>query len=274
MEFKPFRLHYTAPDQHAAPRYAEQIEAAYEELSSNLGLQLAGTTDLFLCPTEELFNELTGNLVPHWGEGVADPIHNLIVLKSPELTGNRQRFPRLVRHELIHILVGRAVRSPQSVPKWFSEGVAMFFSRDEEFASGKAISKALLSDSVIPLDEIDDVLRFHSAKARLAYEESYSFTAFIEEQLGKGSLLRLIRELRQRPNFSEAFAQALGVHLFDLEFEWMQYVAKKYRWRFFLDFETFLWIFVLFLFILVVIRIRFRNRAVMKRWDEEEGLAE
>jgi len=265
-----FRIYYAESDRVHARDLSIILQNAYPELVDKLGFELSKPVNIFLAHSVESFENLTGNIVPHWGEGVADPTQSLIVVKSPSVSKNIERFPKLIRHELVHILMGQTLDYPQTIPRWFTEGIAIYFSGDEEFTGGEAISKALLTDSIIPLDEIDNVLKFQSAKARLAYEESYSFTMFLEKQLGDGTLVKLVRELRTGKSFEQAFSDLFRVDLFDIELQWYDFIEDKYRWRFLLDFETFLWIFILFLFILGFVMIRLRNRRILKRWEQEE----
>ncbi len=269
----PFEIFYLNPDNSNSHLVASLFETAYLDFAAKLNFKLQGTVSVFLCPTEAVFARLTGNSVPHWGEGVADPLNSLIILKSPALTGNHDRLPKLVRHELSHILIGQAISEPRLLPKWFNEGIAIYLSADEEFKPGKAISKALVSDSIIPLDEIDDVLKFQQAKARLAYEESYSFLNFLVKKNGVGAIAALLTELKRGVAWEEAFEYVFHDDIFDAELAWYDYIEKEYRWSFLVDFEMFLWIFILLLFILVVAAIRLRNRRTIKRWDEEERMA-
>jgi len=83
----------------------------------------------------------------------------------------------------------------------------------------------------------------------------------------------LIHALNKDLTFEATFTQVFEADLFELELEWYEFLEKKYRWRFLLDFETFLWIFILFLFIFVFVAIRFKNRRIMNRWEEEEEVA-
>jgi len=252
---------------------ADLFQIAYAELANKLTLKIRRPVDVFLCPTQDIFNQLTGNFIPDWGEGVADPVRGVIILKSPSLADNQNRLPKLVRHELTHILIGQAVANPQILPKWFNEGMAIYCSADEAFTAGEAISKALISDSIIPLDEIDEVLQFHRAKAQLAYEESFSFTLYLIEQYGLDRIVRLIQASSSGKSFDQLFEEVFGLDIFDVELEWYDHIAEKYRWRFLLNFETYLWIFILLLFILVFVAIRLRNRRLMKKWEEEDHYA-
>lgn len=270
LEAPPFVIFYTENDKAFADETSSLLKIFYEELSKKIGLELNDTVRTFLCPSEKSFNELTDNLIPDWGEGVADPVQNVIILKSPSQMDDQNHFPKLVKHELVHILIGHSAKNPRDLPKWFNEGIASYLSADERVSSGEAISKALISDSIIPLDEIDGVLRFQRTKATLAYEESYSFTAYLVENYGFENMVNLIQELQTEKTFAHVFRDVYGIDLFEAEIAWYQYMEKKYRWHFLLDFENYLWISILLLFILVFLAIKLRNRRTLKKWDEEE----
>lgn len=269
-ESSHFRVFFDASDRSNAIELMDLLQTGYEELQFKLQTQVSDTIQVFLCPNEKSFDTLTGKMVPHWGEGVADPQNHVIVLKSPKFSKNYDRFPKLVLHELIHIFVGELNRQAIDIPRWFNEGIAIYLSKDPDFAGGQAISKALISNSILALDEIDDVLNFHKEKARLAYEESYSVFLFIEDKFGKEWIFELLGNLKQQPNFNQAFLQTFDMDLIDFEWEWMQFLEKKYRWSFLLDFETYLWIFILVTFILVFVAIKIRNRKVLKKWENQE----
>lgn len=273
LENSPFQIFYSNQDKFYVDELSNLLGSSEDDLSKKIGLKIADPVKVFLCSSDRIFAELTGNFIPHWGAGVADPVRSVIVLKSPSVTGDHENFPKLVRHELVHILIGQSVRFPEALPRWFSEGIAILFSNDEQFATGKAISKALISDSIVPLDEIDDVLKFQQAKARLAYEESYSFTQFLEEKFGFDGLVKLIGVLNRSHSFDKTFSEVFEADLFELELEWYQSLESKYRWRFLQDFEIFLWISILFLFIFVFVVIRLRNRRIMNKWEKDERLA-
>ena len=268
-----FRLYYTEVEEKATWDLATYLENEYSKLSQALGFTLIDTVSVFLSPTQEVFDQLTGHVIPDWGEGVADASRNAIIIKLTSLFKGPRRLAKLMRHELVHILIGQVVRPSRRIPRWFNEGLACYFSYDEAFSSGKSISKALISDSIIPLNEIDEVLNFQTEKARLAYEESFSVIAFIEDEFGDGTALAILTELKRGDDFGRAFLVATGQDLIDFELSWLRHIEEKYRWRFLLDFDTFIWILMLALFLSVFVAVKLRNRRTMKRWEEEEGLA-
>jgi hypothetical protein len=265
------KIYYTAANRSLAAALPAMFENEYADLSAKLGLQLDIPVQVLLAPTPEKFNELTGHLIPDWGEGVADAARGLIILKTLS-PSSRDRLRKLVRHELTHILIGRGVAQPETLPRWFHEGLAIYFSYDEEFAGGAAISKALISNSVVPLNEIEDVLKFQTEKARLAYEESFSAVLYLEEEFGFAGIAAILAELKAGKAFDDAFEEYTGLSAAEFELNWLRFVEQKYRWRFLLDFETYLWILILLLFVLVFFGIKWRNRRTLKRWEDEEKI--
>jgi len=273
LESHPFQFFFTKSDKLYAEELSSLFQNAYFDLKNRIELDIQKSVSVFLTPNQEVFNKLTGNAVPHWVEGVADPLRSLIILKSPMMTDRHERLPKLVRHELTHILIGQSVPNPTVLPKWFNEGMAIHLSADEEFTAGEAISKALLSNSTISLSEIDEVLQFQQAKAALAYEESYSFILYLIEEYGFGAVIKLIQQLNSSSSFEQAFQKSFGVDLFEAELDWFVHIEKKHRWSFLVNFEIYLWILILVIFILAFLGIRIRNKRTMQRWEREEGSA-
>jgi hypothetical protein len=132
------------------------------------------------------------------------------------------------------------------------------------------VSKALLTNSIIPLVEIDDVLTFHTSKAQLAYQESYLAVIFLIEKFGIESIKKVVAALALEENSDKAFLKAIGMDLLDYDIAWYKYIKRKFRWHFLVEFETYLWIFILMLFIFGFILIRRRNKKIIESWDDDE----
>ena len=96
---------------------------------------------------------------------------------------------------------------------------------------------------------------------------------YLIETYGLPKIAHLINELKGQNSFEHAFQNVYEIDLFEAELNWYNYIEKKYRWSFLLDFDTYLWIFILILFTLVFVAIKLRNRKTIKNWEEEERLA-
>ncbi len=268
-----FQVYYPASQQRYVAPLVELLQEEYARVTHQLGVTFRRPARVYLAPNQETFQRLTGGLVPDWGAGVADLSRGVVVLQMPGSAGEIPRFRKTVRHEFIHLLVGQAIQPVGLVPTWFHEGLAVSLSYDEEFSGGEAISKALLSNSIVTLDEIDHVLQFQREKARLAYEQSYSAVRYLEQRFGQDALTTFLKALSHATSFERTFEEVFGLSLADFELDWYRHIEKNYRWRFLLDFETFLWIFMLAVFIFVFVAIKWRNRRTLKRWEEEERRA-
>ena len=153
---------------------------------------------------------------------------------------------------------------------WLNEGLAVYYSGEKGFASGSLVSKALVTNSIIPLSEIDEVLQFHVEKAQLAYQQSYLAVDYLFEEYGSDAVKNIIHKLGQGLNINQAFLDGINLDLWQFEDEWYEYIKRKFRWHFLVEFENFLWVFILVLFILGFLLVRRRNKRIIQQWQEED----
>ncbi|MEE4311255.1 MAG: peptidase MA family metallohydrolase [candidate division KSB1 bacterium] len=262
----PFRIHYIEPDRESAKLIGKTIDTFYPRLRTELGYSESSAIRIYLCKSEDIFNTLGMGQIPHWSAGFAVPGQKTIVLKT--YTGRTAQVKTTI-HEITHILLHGATGN-KYIPRWFNEGLAVYYSDDKEFASSSLISKALITNSLIPLGEIDRVLSFHTSKAQLAYQQSYLTVIFIIDTYGVSALKHIVKALSVEGSADEAFKSAIGLDLSDFEKDWLKYIEQKHRWNFLIDFESYLWVFILLLFILGFILIRRRNKKTLQHWEEED----
>jgi hypothetical protein len=178
-------------------------------------------------------------------------------------------YEKIAIHELTHILLNQAVRG-QPIPRWLNEGIAVYFSREKAFASNSLVSKALLTNSIIPLHEIDNVLSFHAEKAQLAYQESYLAVRFLFEHFGDEKVKSILQQLSNGSGIQNAMYYSIGLSFNQFEQLWLEKISKSHRWQFLMDFDNYLWIFVLLIFLIGVFVVRKRNQAKIKQWEEDD----
>ena len=266
----PFIIYYQGKNQKNAKQVLTTLQTSYPKLLMELGINSNDSTTVFICPSEEIFTQFVGKNFPDWSAGVASPNRNTIILKTPNLLPGYADNDKIAIHELTHILLHKAVKG-KPIPRWFNEGLAVYYSGEKAFASSSLVSKALITKSVIDLQDIDDVLNFYREKAQLAYQESYLAIRFLFEQFGNKKVKQIIFLMSKGKNLDQAFLETIGMDALDFEYEWYHQIKKKYRWHFLLDFDSYLWILILLLFILGFILIRFRNKQTIQRWDHEDN---
>lgn len=268
----PFTVFYTKTDAENAIRVLKILQSAYPKLSADFSDSTDHPIRVFLCPSESIFNEITGHRIPEWGEGAANTSQRKIILKSPNWVIYSMDLKTLVIHELTHIILASVVNQ-YAIPRWLNEGIAIYYSQDASLSSGSLISKALLSGSIIPLSDIDYVLKFERSRAQLAYQESYFAVRYLVELYGEDMLKKLIHGIGNGQDQEHIFLQTLGKSFAAFERDWLLYLKKGHKWDFLQDMSIFLWICIGLLFIVTIIGFYWRKRQTLKQWDEAENEA-
>ncbi len=265
----PFTLYFQETDSKNAENILNTLNENYPILSQQLGIELQDTVFIFISPTKKSFRQFVGKTFPEWSDGVASPSRNSIILKSPRLQPDYPDNSKIVIHELTHILVDKITKGTP-IPRWLNEGLSVYYSGEKGFASSSLVSKALISKSVIPLSDIDRVLRFHLEKAQLAYQESYLAVRYLFNEYGEAEVREILNLVGNGLNLNDAFIRVIDTDLWEFETEWLEHIKKKYRWQFLMDFDTYLWILMGLLFLLGFALMRMRNRRKIQQWEEEE----
>lgn len=265
-----FTVYFQPEDSLNAKTILAILREEYPLIRHDMDAELNIPVGLFIAPSFQSFTRLTGGAVPHWGEAVADPIRQIIVIKSPRWARPSDALRTIVIHELIHLMTGQ-MAGPVRVPRWLNEGLAIYFSGETQYLEARQVSRAQLTRQLIPLESIDAVLSFEQNKAHLAYAESFLAVSFLIEQYGENSIPILLNHLRKSGDFRMAFQKTYGQPFFQFEKEWRYYLKEKYRWSIFLEFETIVWGGIVLLFFIAVLAIFYRNRRTMARWEAEES---
>jgi hypothetical protein len=260
-----FVVYYLSRNNSIAESLLQTLEVFYPRLVQEIGCPNVSPIEVFLCNSEDSYQQLIGKSLPEWSAGVAIPGKKTIILKDFDNTLSQTAI-----HELTHVLLKAAVDN-KPVPTWFNEGLAIYFSEEKEFASSSLISKALTTNSILPLNEIERVLFFDKYKAQLAYQESYLAVLFLIEKFGVPGMQNTIHAFARNDDPDQALREGIGVSLEEFEQQWLSHIEHKYRWYFLIDIDSFFWILMVLLFILGFIIMKFRNRRKIKQWETEEN---
>jgi predicted metallopeptidase len=181
-----FAFYFHAEDERLAKSLTAQAEQIREEIIQDLGLDFYGVTQAYLTSSPSEYAEIQPRgWVPTWSAAVAYPSLNLIIMKSPRvMKGGHMDLAKVFKHELTHVAVGRAFRGREEVPRWLDEGLAMYESREWSFSRVSTMTKAVLTDSLIPLSEITTSFPRELARAELAYSQSFYLISFLVSKFG------------------------------------------------------------------------------------------
>lgn len=265
----PFLYTYHGKDEKLIDKLDRELRKKLKYIESRLRCELDGRVQIFLTLTLQDFNMLTRGRVPSWAGGVAYPRRGAVVLKTPLFFGQGVPVEVLAAHELTHILIHKIV-GDNYLPRWFEEGLCQVLSGETRHGSLGRLGRAAVSDRLMGLPRVDDVLGFSGPDADLAYAESRSAVAWLVERYGWETIVSLLRSVGKGTDFEDAFPAIIGVEYEYWQVEWIEYAKKKYSLAVLLDIDNLIWVFIFMLGALAVTVVFIRRRLQFRRWLEEE----
>jgi hypothetical protein len=133
-------------------------------------------------------------------------------------------------------------------------------------------SSSVLTGRLPRLEDLDAAFLASEARARAAYAASFDFVRFARRRLGPGIVGQVVRGARER-GFEPAWETATGEPLQKTEDAWRHDSLLLYRWVPTLTGTGTLWGVITVLAFAAFARRRARVRAILERWEREEGPA-
>lgn len=269
----PFVLYYSGADSaEVIPRLAESLQARLPALEEAVGVRMPSSAHIYVTLSRSEFFQYTQGGAPNWAGGIAYPQRNLIVVKHPLFFGQGVPLEILIAHEITHLLTHRATRD-NYLPRWLDEGLCVALSGENRAGSLGRLGRAALADRLMGLPRVDQVLRFSSPEADLAYSEAQSAAQYLYDRFKPPAVRELLRRIGEGQEFDEAFYLATGVGYEAFQIEWMRHARTKYRWYAVMDLENLIWIVILLLALVagaVTLIRRRRQMRAMEQMEEED----
>ena len=155
-----------------------------------------------LVPDRAEFDRLVRDLlkieieVPSHPARIAQPQRTDMVVLSPTAYPDHSifeyvpdEFRRLLVHELIHMVEEFLSPDIESIPGWWSEGLAVYFSEQARFEDGfRKVALDAIASEQIP--DLDKVLK----DGRMAYDWGWTLVQWIDRTMGRDVVLKIVRE--------------------------------------------------------------------------------
>jgi len=174
------------------------------------------------------------------------------------------------RHELTHILLGDAF-GERPVPSWLHEGMAQLMEGAWDFHRISAMTRAVMSDEIIPLWDLEVSFPADLRKAEVAYAESYYFLSFFLNRFGRRALQNFILETSRGVDMDLALSRATGMRLRDIIKLWEQYIRVRFNWIPIITGGGALWFAASFVLLMGYMLKRRRARQLLQQWELEEA---
>jgi hypothetical protein len=267
-----FVFYYHPNDKRLMESLIDNAEALRRDVVKDLGVDFMEKTKVYLAPSFKQYQELQpGGEIPSWSAAVAYPSLNLIIIQSPKaIKGQSIDLGKILKHEFTHIALGKAFSKREEIPLWLNEGLAMYESREWDLSRISTITRAVLTDSLIPLSEITRLFPLEANKAELAYSESFYLISFLISQYGKENFHRFLKEYSGGKALKEVLREVYGIKWEDFEEKWKNYLKVRFSWFPLVTSTTTLWFLVTVVFILAYIRKKKAARLKFEQWEGEE----
>jgi hypothetical protein len=177
---------------------------------------------------------------------------------------------KVFKHELAHIALERSFQGKEQIPQWLHEGLALYVSREWDFSRVSAMTRAVLTDTLIPLSEI--TLRFPREinRAALAYAESFYLISFLISEYGSEKFHFLVREYSRGKKFEEAIREIYDLGWYEFEDVWRSYLKVRFSWIPIVTSTTTLWFLLTLVVIYGYVKKRKATRVKFEEWERQE----
>lgn len=273
----PVRWTYpTAADDEVRALRSTQAET-WRRIIGELGAVVDPGLDIRVARNPEEMRALVGvsTPLPGYADGIAFPESGLVLLTltDPD-TFLRPDLHTVLAHELSHVALHRAVKGA-SVPRWFSEGVAVQQSEESSFGRFRTLWEGTVRGNVLAFERLARGFPARRDEVDIAYAQSADFVGhMMAGKEERGQFRALLDALRQGSEFSAAVESAYHVPLSYMEREWRASLSQRFgRWPMLVMGLTSLWALGALLVIIGYIRARARHRATLERWEAEERTA-
>ncbi len=226
-----FDVYFYPEMQELAENGAHFAETVYDELENKFNFSLNHRVPLIFYSSNLHFKQtnITPGFIPDGVGGFFEFLKGRVVIPA---NGNLHRFRRVIRHELVHVFtyskvlrVMRDHRIPPDrfLPLWFTEGLAEYWSGEQDYQYEMVMRDAVFSNYLVPLENL---YRIHGTY--LMYKQGEGIFKFISEAYGEEKILELIENAWQDRDFRRVMEVTLKEDFEEISRRWQAWLKDQY----------------------------------------------
>jgi hypothetical protein len=144
--------------------------------------------------------------------------------------GSRSDLDTVLRHELVHVALHRATGGAE-VPRWFHEGVAESLANEVDLMRAEALAGAVFGRGVPRLEHMEAEFHGDAQQASVAYAAARDFATWLRyHDPDEAHFRQLLSQLRNGREFEQAFVDAYGMPLAELDKQWREGLFGRFVW--------------------------------------------
>lgn len=273
IETEHFRFHPRPDVARRTERLAENADRRYVALCRMLRScdSLDEPIDVWLADDAEAFARKLpgGSPMAEWAVGVAFVDARRIVLRThgSAFFTLRETFDHEISHVLVHAAAGGG-----HIPRWFSEGVAIWQAGESVIHRLRDAQEAALTDNLLPLSELDRSFPDRGPAVALAYAEAALFVRWLQSREPRAPVPAVLRRMRSGASFDEAFRAVFQEPADALHGQWREQFRSQTSAFVFLRNPGFLWLGVAVLLVIAIFAVRRRRRLQWRKLELREAL--
>ncbi len=217
----PLHIHWHQGDLQFGQSAVDTAAAALTRIGRELNSPPPARLDIYIYAESAALQTGLRLAGRDWVGGHADPELGVVLVSVAPGLESRLEMAREIPHELTHVLLYHLVGAGfESLPAWLNEGLASHYEEvpSPEFAT--ALSLAVETDSLIPIQDLCTSFPVQAGEALLAYSESESLVRHIRAQYGIAGITSLVSEYAGGTSCVAGVASALGITFEALENGW------------------------------------------------------
>ncbi len=268
-----FNFTYHLQDQRSLQPLFQRAEAILEKIRGHLPPSPPRLVQVRIASSNREFIQLQpGQRAPEWVLAIAYPQQGIILMKAPRMiTQGHPDILQTFKHELTHILLGEAFGS-RPVPRWLQEGMAQLMENAWNFNRISIMTRAVLSNELIPLWDMSASFPADLHRAEVAYAESYYFLSFILNRFGRQALQKFIREISQGVDIDVALTRGTGMRLREIIQLWERYIKLRFNWIPIITGGGAMWFVASSVLVIGYLIKRRRARRLLRQWELEDAM--
>ena len=271
LQSPPLRI-AAPPELAVVQRKLEAIESKrFDDIAQTVGLKDSSTPIQIVLAPE---SAAVAQEVAPWIAGFAStgPGESEMVVIFPARTPSypNSSLEDVLRHEVAHILIGRA-SAHRPIPRWFNEGLAMSVERGWRFQDEGQMLYQLATGSRSSLEALDQMFAGEQSDVTRAYALSGALVHDLLKRHGTSIGVKILARMDNGASFDHAFTQSVGMTPAEAEEDFWNRQYTLSAWLPTLTSTATLWIAVTALALLAIGRRIMKDRAMRRRWEEEDS---
>jgi len=163
----------------------------------------------------------------------AVPERKAVVIDYSRMSTQPFTLRNTLKHEMCHLLLHRYIAGG-NLPKWLDEGICQRVSDGiaEIIMDTKrsVLREATLSRKYLRMEALTETFPRERKALLLAYEQSKSFVAYIEDEFGWDKIIDLLEHLKSGDEVEVAILRSFSVPMNELEMRWHGHLRRKTTW--------------------------------------------